>query len=93
MSGGIGAENVGNVDRNSGKVKSTEGEAGDRHKNVIDERVDNGCESAPDGDTNSEINHVSAVDKFAKFFEKSTFFLFFGHDGIILAKDRGDVKK
>lgn len=92
MSGSVGAEEIWNVDREGVKIKAAESQASDRHENVIDEGINNRGESAPNGDTNREVNHIAAVDKLAEFFEKCTFFFLFGHIGEILTKKIENVK-
>lgn len=77
MSNSVGAEDVGDIKRKSGKIEAAGEEAGDRHNHIIDEGFDDGSESATNGDTDGKIDDVTAIDKLAKFFHESAFGDFF----------------
>lgn len=72
MSGSIGTEEIGDIDREGRKVKTAGEEASNRHNNIIDERFDDGSESATNSDTDGEINDATAIDKFLELINEVT---------------------
>lgn len=70
VSGGVGTEEVGDVDSEGREVETTGEEAGDRHDDVVDERLDDGSKGATNGDTNGEIDDTAAIDEFFKLIDE-----------------------
>lgn len=73
MSGGVGAKEIGYVDSKGRKIGTAGEKAGDRHNDIIDERLDDGGKSTTDGDTDGEIDDVAAINEFFEFVNKSAF--------------------
>ncbi len=70
MGGGVGAEEIGDVDGKGREIETAGEEAGDRHDDVVNERFDDGSEGATDGDANGEVNDATAIDKFFELVDK-----------------------
>lgn len=77
MGDGVGTENIGDIKGEGGKIEATGKETGDRHNHIVHKGFNDGSKSATDGDTNSKVDNISAIDEFAKFFHESTFGEFF----------------
>lgn len=73
MGGGIGTEKIGDVDSEGRKIGTTSEKTGDRHNDVIDERFNDGGKRTTNGNTDSKINYVAAIDKLFEFADKGTF--------------------
>lgn len=73
MSDGVGAEEVRNIESEARKVETAGEEAGNWHDDVVDERFDDSGEGTTDGDTDSEIDDATAVDKFFEFLDEIAF--------------------
>lgn len=67
---GVGAEDIRNVDREGGEIKTAGQEAGDGHDDVVDKGFDDGGESATNRDADGEIHDATAVDELFKFADK-----------------------
>ncbi len=70
VGGTVGAEDVGDVDGEGAKIEAASKETGDRHNDVIDERIDDGGKGATNGDTDSEVDDATAVDEFFELVDK-----------------------
>lgn len=73
VSNRIGAEEVWDIESEARKIKTTSEKTRDRHNDVVDKRFNNGSEGATDGDTDSEIDDATAVDKFFEFLDEIAF--------------------
>ncbi len=69
-----------NGDGEVGKIDAATDEPNDWHNNVVDERIDDGGESAAHGNTYGEIDDGATIDKLDELFSKTAafFFGFFG---------------
>lgn len=77
VGGGVGAEDVGDVEGEFGEVEAAGEKAGDWHDDVVDKGIDDGGEGATDGDTDCEVDDAAAVDKLFELLDKVTFGDFF----------------
>lgn len=91
MGDSVGAENVRDVDRESGKIKTTSKETGDGHDHIVYERFDNSSKSATNGNTDGEINDITTVDELAELFHKSAFGNFFDGDNRFISHNKAII--
>lgn len=70
VSDGIGAKEIGDVDREGREIETAGDEAGDWHNHVVDKRFDDSGEGATDGDTDGEVDDAATIDKFTKLFHE-----------------------
>lgn len=78
---GISAEEIRDVDREGGEIKTAGDEAGDGHDHVIDKGFNDGGKGATDGNTNGEVDDAATIDEFTKFFHERTLGDFFDGGG------------